>query len=374
MALPPLPQGAVFIEGNELPPLPAGAKFVSSDLSVPTIMSEEEQKAAEKKYRDYESSFGHRAGQFAEEGLRMLEGLPIAGVEAQIGEAAIPYLINKTPVLEKTLSAIPDIEKITSHPLYKKTSEIVEPITENVQAAAKKTGEFLKDIPLSTQSFLSGKPKEELKAMYNIGKEKSGKLLDEFNKWAKNEFVPIANRGDYNTAIAEGLPHELAVQATHRRSDLEKGVWYMKNLYNNNYVPSKMGISRKKFDADRASLLEDLLPQAVSEAQRLGMKYGEPIPTNLRDLTNIGAHSLGWGGVGGLGSMLLHGVFNLKTAGIPFVTKMIAGSPKLNAEIAIGAGKAAKYTPSILQGTKNIPTPALIGGLNYMGITNDNED
>jgi hypothetical protein len=106
MALPPLPQGAVFIEDNELPPLPAGAKFVSSDLSVPTIMSEEEQKAAEKKYRDYESSFGHRAGQFAEEGLKMLEGVPMLGPEVNIGEKAIPYLVNKVPALEKSLSAV----------------------------------------------------------------------------------------------------------------------------------------------------------------------------------------------------------------------------------------------------------------------------
>ena len=108
MALPPLPKGAVFV-ADELPPLPEGAEFVSSDRSIPTIMSEEEQKAAEKKYRDYQNSFGHKAGEFAEEGLRMLEGLPVIMPEVSVGKGAVSYLANKIP----GLSNIPKDRKST---------------------------------------------------------------------------------------------------------------------------------------------------------------------------------------------------------------------------------------------------------------------
>jgi hypothetical protein len=223
-----------------------------------------------------------------------------------------------------------------------------------VASAASKVGQKLSELPLSAQSLISGKPKEELRTMYNIGKDKSGDLLNEFKKWSNNELINIANRGDYNTAIAEGLPHELAVQATHRRSHLEKGVWYIKNLFNNNYV-EKMGISPEQFQIERAALLQDVLPKATSEAQRLGMKYADIIPTNLKDLANLGAHTAGWGG---LGSMIMHSLTGAAGAAIPIITK----SPALNANLSIGTGKAARALESgydLAKPTLNFAKPAL---------------
>lgn len=331
--IPPLPAGASY----EAPPLPIGASYAQNtspyagndiptwllnDAGKPSVSQEQNkliqflsggksnnlQQYIYNNEQPAESTIG-KVGQLME-GSDALMGIPVLG---QIGPA-FSYGAAKAPM---------------------------------VASAVSKVGQKLSELPLSTQSFLSGKPKEELRTMYNIGKDKSGDLLNEFKKWSNNELINIANRGDYNTAIAEGLPHELAVQATHRRSDLEKGVWYIKNLFNNNYV-AKMGISPAQFKIEREALLQDVLPKATSEAQRLGTKYADYIPTNLKDLANLGAHSAGWGGIG---SMLLHGIGGIKTAGIPLITK----SPKLNADIAIGTGKAARA----IESGYNLAKPAL---------------
>jgi hypothetical protein len=323
---------------------------------IPNAFDPEAAALAEKKYREYESSFGHRAKEAGEELWKMAEGTMGIGPIAEIG-AVIPALRQEMPAVAKGIDVAGDI----------------------LSKGASKVGQTLYDLPLNTQAFISGKPKEELKAMYELGKDKSDRLLNEFNKWANNEFVNIVNRGDYNTAIAEGLPHEIAVQATHRRSDLEKGVWYLKNLFNDNYV-AKMGITPKQFKIEREALMQDILPKAMSEAQRLGMKYGDWVPTNLKDLSNLGAHAAGWGG---LGTWLLHGLGGLKSAGIPLVTR----SPKLNADISIGAGKAARYAskaaeaaepitsaiPPILKGTKNISGSNIVGGLANMAQPEQNQ-
>jgi hypothetical protein len=361
MALPPLPQGAVFIEDNGLPPLPTGAKFVSSDPSVPTIMSEEEQKAAEKKYRDYESSFGHRAGQFAEEGLKMLEGIPVMGAEAQIGQAAIPYLINKVPVLEEALSKIPNIKNITSSPLYKKTAQAVEPITEKLEPivetvsdVASKAGEKIKEVPSKFLGWTSRTNPESLKTAYRIGKEGDKELLKAF-KTGKELELDDYSQMIYNYARKLGLPHEEALKATHYRQDLETGAW---NLWNKFKNQNPLGLP----GWDKASDA-----QKLKMAEQAGFDVSSILPTKKNAKAMLGVE----GGLGYLASMTpwLKSIVNAKM--LPLLGFQ---SPRVAGELAYRAGQTRRVVPTILKGTKDIPTPALLGGLNYMGLTDDSED
>jgi len=205
-----------------------------------------------------------------------------------------------------------------------------------IASGASKVGSAIKGLPLTTQAFLSRFPKEELAKMYEYAKSEANPLEQEFKNWYEQKFTPV-NRGDYNNAIAEGLPHELAVQATHRRSDLPQGVWYMKNLFNNNYVPSKMGgLTLDEFNKARETLLGDILPKELSEAQRLGTKYASYFPHTREAWEKLAAHGLGWEGAT---NWLLHTGLGLKSAGIPVALQ----SPRVNAEILRTAGKASKY-------------------------------
>lgn len=357
MALPPLPEGAVFSESG-LPPLPAGAKFVSDDPSVPTIMSEEEQKAAEKKYREYESSFGHRAGQFAEEGLRMLEGIPIMGAEVQIGRGAIPYMLEKVPALEKGLSGIGNL---TSHPLYKKAAQVIEPIAEKVEPVveavsdvASKAGKKIKEAPASLLGWTSRTDPKSLKAAYAIGKEGDKELLKAF-KAGKELELDDSSQMVYNYARKLGLPHEEALKATHYRQDMETGAW---NLWNKFKNQNPLGLPGWEKASDA---------QKIKMAEQAGFDLGSILPTKKNAKAMLGLE----GGLGYLASMSpwLKSVVNAKM--LPLLGFQ---SPRIAGELAYRAGQTRRVVPSILKGAKDIPTPALVGGLNYMGLTNDSED
>jgi len=368
MALPPLPQGAVFIEDNELPPLPAGAKFVSSDLSVPTIMSEEEQKAAEKKYRDYESSFGHRAGQFAEEGLKMLEGVPMLGPEVNIGEKAIPYLVNKVPALEKSLSAVaskfPDIEKVTSHPLYKKATEVVEPIVEKVSDVASNVGQKIVDAPAKAMSYMSNIPTKDIKDIYQMFKESNPEIVKAFREYQKKDLDPLVDSiANYNYAMTLGMPPKVARMATHYRQDLESGAYMLKNLWENQ---NPLKIDPVEFAKMRRELLAKLPSNEMARAEILGMKTGDILPTGKRAISRMLTQVAG---LGGIPSALLHSAFGGLGA-LPLIFK----SPALVADVAAKSGQARKYIPTILKGAKDIPMPALVNGLNYVNSEADKEN
>ena len=368
MALPPLPQGAVFIEDNELPPLPAGAKFVSSDLSVPTIMSEEEQKVAEKKYRDYESSFGHKAGQFAEEGLRMLEGVPMLGPEVNIGEKAIPYLINKVPALEKGLadvtSKIPDIEKITSHPLYKKATEVVEPIVENVKDVASNVGQKIVDAPVKAMSYMSKIPTKDIKDIYQMFKESNPEVVKAFREYQKKELDPVVDSiANYNYAMSLGMPPKIARMATHYRQDLESGAYMLKNLWENQ---NPLKIDPIEFAKMRKELLAKLKSNEIAKAEILGMKTGDILPTGKRAISRMLTQAAG---LGGIPSVLLHSTLGGLGA-VPLIFK----SPALVADIAAKSGQARKYVPTILKGVGDVQPAAMASGLNYLTSEYDNQD
>lgn len=343
--IPPLPVGASY----EPPPLPAGASYVQNTSpyagnDVPTFLINDAGKPS--------------APQEPNKLIQFLSG----GKSNNLQQ----YIYNNEQPAESTIGKVGQLMEGSDALMGIPVLGQVGPVfsygaakAPMVASAVSKVGQKLSELPLSAQSLISGKPKEEIRAMYNIGKEKSGDLLNQFKKWANND-LKVTNRGDYNTAIAEGVPHEIAIQATHRRQDLPEGVWYLKNLYNNNFVP-EMNITLEQFARQREVLMNQVLPKATSEAQRLGMKYGDYIPTNLKDLANLGAHSAGWGG---LGSMLAHSIAGVKAAGIPFIVK----SPKLNADIAIGAGKAARAAESGYDLAKpalslfdNITTPQAIG-------------
>jgi hypothetical protein len=317
-------------------------------------MSEEEQKAAEKKYRDYESSFGHKAGQFAEEGLRMLEGIPMLGPEVNIGEKAIPYLINKVPTLEKGLAdvvnKIPDIEKITSHPLYKKATEAVEPITE----FASKAGEKIKEAPSKFLGFTSRTDPESIKLAYTIGKEGDPLLAKAF-KTGKELELDDYSQMIYNYARKLGLPHEEALKATHYRQDLETGAW---NLWNKFKNQNPLGLP----GWDKASDA-----QKLKMAEQAGFDVGSILPSKKNARAMLGVE----GGLGYLAHMTpwLKSIVNAKM--LPLLGFQ---SPRIAGELAYRAGQTRRIVPTILKGTKEVPTPGLVGGLNYMGITNDNED
>ena len=373
MALPPLPKGAVFVEDG-LPPLPAGAKFVSNDPSVPTIMSEEEQKAAEKKYRDYESSFGHRAGQFAEEGLRMLEGIPVMGTEAQIGQAAIPYLLNKAPALERSLS---NIGNLTKHPLYKKAAQVVEPIAEKVSDVASQAWEKAKDIPpwiLGRTAGLTRNPEDSANALniaYNIGKG-SEPELEKMLKEGVN--IPIVNRQVYNYARTHALPSDYAAIAYDttrgKRPDL-MGSWdlYDKLLAEGTAQGKKIYEIFPKYE-DWSKLK---LPQKLELAKAAGIDLGSWLPQGKVAKTLVEGEA-GLGGLSSLGLAANAPSILKSLANIKLLPAMFLQSPKIVGKMAYGAGKARKYGPGILKGIKDVPTPALLGGLNYMGLTDDSED
>lgn len=370
--LPPLPKGAVFVE-DELPPLPKGATFVPSDRSVPVPMSDEEQAIAEKKWRDYQNSFSHKAGEFAEEGLRMLEGLPMLGPEVKIGEGAIPYVINQIPALEQGVSTVarhmPDITKVTAHPLYKKAMGAVEPVAEKVADVASKAWEKTKGIPsaiLGRTAGLTRNPEDKKNALniaYQIAKE-SDPELEKILKEGAN--IPIVNRQVYNYARSHALPSDYAAIAYDttrgKRPDLmgswdlydkllEEGLAKGKKIYE--IFPTYQDYSKLK------------LPQKMELAKAAGIDLGTWLPQGKVAKALVEGEA-GLGGLGGLG--LLHNIPSaLKSlANWKLIPAMFLQSPKIVGKLAYGAGKARRYGPDILRGIKNVPTPALVGGLNYL--------
>lgn len=353
--LPPLPKGAVFVEGD-LPPLPEGATFVSSDRSVPVPMSEEEQALAEKKWRDYQNSFKYKAGQFAEEGLRMLEGVPMLGPEVNIGKGAFPYLVSQSPSIEQGLSTVakhlPNIEKISSHPLYQKTASIAEPVVEAVSEVASKAGEKLKNIPSKVFGYTSRTDPESLQMAYQIGKEGDPLLAKAF-KAGKELELDDYSQMIYNYARKLGLPHEEALKATHYRQDLETGAW---NLWNKFKQQNPLGLP----GWDKASDT-----QKLKMAEQAGFDLGSILPTKKNAKAMLGVE----GGLGYLASVTpyLKHIVNAKM--LPLLGLQ---SPKIVGEMAYRAGQARRVIPTILKGTKDVPTPALVGGLNYL--RGDEED
>lgn len=356
MALPPLPQGAIFVGSSDLPPLPQGAEFVSNDPSIPHAFDPQAQEIAGKKWKDYQNSFGRKAGEFAEEGLRALEGLPMLGPEVNIAEGAIPYLVNKVPALEQSIS---DISKLTSHPLYQQASGAIEPIIENVKNVASNVGQKIIDAPVKAMSYMSNIPTKDIKDIYQMFKESNPEIVKAFREYQKKELDPVVDSiANYNYAMTLGMPPKVARMATHYRQDLESGAYMLKNLWENQ---NPLKINSKKFAQMRKELFEKLGSDEIARAEILGMKTGDILPTGKRAISRMLTQAAG---LGGIPSFFLHSALGGLGA-VPLIFK----SPALVADIAAKTGQARKYIPPILKGVakgaKDIPTPALVSGLNY---------
>ena len=273
--------------------------------------------------------------------------------------ALAPALLEKIPQGLETAAKIGDVASKTASTVGHYASPTINAVKN-----------FLS--PLSFMEHRTGVKPGTFKDVFEMGEKNYYPFSQEvkaFKQAQKEELPEGMSIGDYNYAISQGAPHDVAVLARHYAQDLENGAWYLKNLYyNNKDAIKKMGITAEEFAEQRANLLakigkDKIKSPEMETASSLGIRTGEYFPEGKKSLRNLAGQSGIFGSIGTLlGHAFMHSILGgAGGATIPLAMK----SPKLNAELALRAGQISGLVKNLYKhAPESMIDTAVLGNYN----------
>ena len=229
-----------------------------------------------------------------------------------------------------------------------KVAPYIEKATSTVSPYLQKATDAASNIPAKVLGFVSRRDPEQYKIAYNVGKEGIPSVVQKFRSGQADVVEPLSKM-NYNYASSLGLPHELAMKATHYRQDLENGAW---NLWN-------------EFNKQNPLGLPNFGKASVAHKEYLAGNAGQHLGDLISPSKNAKQLLEGEGVLGGIGA-LTHSASLLHALSNPAVAAALAlQSPKLAGEVALRLGQASRYVNPILNAT--IPTNQLLATLGLLG-------